>query len=196
MKNCIFLKISRLWNGQVSKLVCFYLSILYFWKMNWSMNSFWSASILHRVSYSIRYLKEKTDGYQLHPARVRWFSTTFPGLRWRSQATRVGHLRSSGCASLTLQFWSAFPSQTRGTLLQFYSFLQLHDLVPPQSRRRWTLLMSGRQGLKLTPGSWLCTVARVLCAGGHAFAADGLFEQAWTVSCSWAQMVRLTFQPT
>lgn len=39
--------------------VCFDLKFLYFWKMNWSMNSFWSASILQRVSYSIRYLKEK-----------------------------------------------------------------------------------------------------------------------------------------
>lgn len=39
--------------------------------MNWSMNSFWSASILQRVSYSIRYLQDKTEGPRT-PTCVRW----------------------------------------------------------------------------------------------------------------------------
>ena len=40
------------------------------------------------------------------------------------------------------------------------------------------LLTSGSQGPKLTLGLRLRIIPRVLSAGGHTFAADGLCEQA------------------
>lgn len=148
------LKLSRFWNGQV----WFYLKILYFWKMNWSMNSFWSASILHRVSYSVWYLKDKASGQQL-PC---WVRTVLLGCRegtWASESSAEQRLRE-----LDPRFCSASVCWTSQSSLASPAAAAAPRFS--HSHQRWAL------SKPLAGGSTLST--RAQCRRGHLCCTDGL----------------------
>ena len=98
------------------------------------MNSFWSASILHRVSYSIRYLKEKTPGGYQRP-RARRFRTALAGLRRRAVRLR----RHVGC--------TAAPARARA----WHAAAAL--LRPPAARARAASAQAQRGRRRTPPGS-------------------------------------------